>query len=169
MPFLPGDSLLFVVGALWGVGSMSLPLSMGLLTAAAVLGNQTNFSIGRAIGPKVFQWQHSRWLNRAAFHRMHNFHQRHGGITLVAARFMPFLRTFAPLVAGVAKMTRSRFTLYDVSGGALWVDSITTAAYLFGMVSWVKQRLSHIIWAVFLVPGVLILAGALRGRLDKAA
>ena len=121
MPFLPGDSMLFVVGALCGLDLMSLPLAMALLTSAAVLGNQTNYTIGRRVGPRVFSWPQSRWFNRAAFDRMHEFYERHGGITIVAARFMPFLRTFAPFVAGVAQMTRRKFTLYDVSGGALWV------------------------------------------------
>jgi membrane-associated protein len=164
MPFLPGDSLLFVVGALCGVGLMSLPLSMLLLTAAAVLGNQTNYAIGRHIGPRVFQWEQSRWFNRDAFDRMHAFYEQYGGITVVAARFMPFLRTFAPFVAGVAQMTRAKFTLYDVSGGALWVCSLTLAGYLFGNVPWVKQHLSHIIWAMIFIPGLVIIAGALKAK-----
>src|SRR6187431_477484 len=121
MPFLPGDSLLFVVGALCGVGLMSLPLSMALLIAAAVLGNQTNYTIGRAVGPRVFQWEQSRFFNKRAFEQAHAFYERYGGITIVAARFMPFLRTFAPFVAGVAQMTRRKFSFYDVTGGALWV------------------------------------------------
>jgi membrane-associated protein len=107
MPFLPGDSLLFVVGALCGVGLMSYPLSIALLLAAAVLGNQSNYAIGRYFGPRVFQWEHSRLFNRHAFERAHAFYEKYGGITLVVARFMPFLRTFAPFVAGVAQMTRA--------------------------------------------------------------
>ena len=164
MPFLPGDSLLFVVGALCGVGLMSLPLSMALLTAAAVLGNQTNYAIGRHIGPRVFGWQKSRWFNRDAFDRMHAFYERYGGITIVLARFMPFLRTFAPFVAGVAQMTRSKFTFYDVTGGMLWVCGLTLAGYLFGNMPWVKANLSNIIWAMIAVPGLLVLVGALRAR-----
>jgi membrane-associated protein len=164
MPFLPGDSLLFVVGALCGVGLMNLPLAMALLTAAAVLGNQTNYSIGRHIGPRVFQWEHSRWFNRDAFNRMHAFYEQYGGITIVAARFMPFLRTFAPFVAGVAQMTRRKFTFFDVTGGALWVCSLTLVGYLFGNVPWVKQNLSNIIWAMILIPGLVIVAGALKAR-----
>ena len=164
MPFLPGDSLLFVVGALCGVGLMNLPLSMALLTAAAILGNQTNYSIGRHIGPRVFQWEKSRWFNREAFDRMHAFYEQYGGITIVLARFMPFLRTFAPFVAGVAQMTRAKFTFFDVSGGALWVCSLTLAGYLFGNVPWVKQNLSHIIWAMILIPGLVIIAGALKAK-----
>lgn len=164
MPFLPGDSLLFVVGALCGAGLMSLPLSIGLLVAAAVLGNQTNYTIGRHLGPRVFGWEQSRWFNKRAFEQAHAFYETYGGITIVLARFMPFLRTFAPFVAGVARMTRSKFTLYDVTGGTLWVVSITTAGYLFGNVAWVKDHLDKIIWAMILVPGVVVLAGAWRAR-----
>ena len=169
MPFLPGDSMLFVVGALCGVGLMSLPLSMALLTAAAVLGNQTNYTIGRHIGPRVFAWPKSRWFNREAFDRMHAFYEKHGGITIVAARFMPFLRTFAPFVAGVAQMTRRKFSVYDVTGGVLWVCGITLAGYLFGNIPFVKQHLSHIIWAMILLPGMLVLFGAWKARRAPAA
>ena len=164
MPFLPGDSMLFVVGALCGVGLMNLPLSMALLTAAAVLGNQTNYTIGRHLGPRVFAWPQSRWFNREAFDRMHAFYEKHGGITIVAARFMPFLRTFAPFVAGVAQMTRRKFTVYDVTGGTLWVCGITLAGYLFGNIPFVQRHLSHIIWAMILVPGLLVLLGAWKSR-----
>ena len=164
MPFLPGDSLLFVVGALCGVGLMSLPLAMALLTTAAILGDQTNYTIGRYIGPRVFGWQNSRWFNRDAFDRTHAFYERYGGITIVLARFMPFLRTFAPFVAGVAQMTRSKFTFYNVTGGIFWVCSLTLAGYLFGNLPWVKANLSSIIWAMIVVPGLLVLFGAWRSR-----
>ena len=164
MPFLPGDSLLFVVGALCGVGLMSLPLSMVLLTAAAILGDQTNYTIGRHVGPRVFGWQQSRWFNRNAFDRTHAFYERYGGITIVLARFAPFLRTFAPFVAGVAQMTRGKFTFYNVTGGLLWVCSLTLAGYLFGNMPWVQANLSKIIWAMILVPGLLVLLGAWRAR-----
>ena len=120
MPFLPGDSLLFVVGALCGVGLMQYQWAVPLMLLAAVAGNQSNYTIGRALGPKVFQWENSRFFNRRAFDQAHAFYERYGGITIVIARFMPFLRTFAPFVAGVAQMTRSRFTFYDVTGGTLW-------------------------------------------------
>ena len=169
MPFLPGDSLLFVVGALAGAGLMNYPLVMGLLLGAAVLGNQTNYTIGRALGPRVFGWEQSRWFNKRAFEQAHAFYEKYGGITIVAARFMPFLRTFAPFVAGVAAMTRRKFTFYDVTGGALWVGSLVTAGYLFGNIPWVAQNLSKIIWALVLIPGLLILFGAWRARRGRAA
>jgi membrane-associated protein len=169
MPFLPGDSMLFVVGALCGLDLMNLPLAMALLTLAAVLGNQTNYTIGRAIGPRVFAWPQSRWFNRNAFDRMHAFYERYGGVTIVVARFMPFLRTFAPFVAGVAQMTRRKFTFYDVSGGALWVCSLLLAGFLFGNIPLVKQHLSHIIWATILIPGLVVIYGAWRSRRSSAA
>ena len=169
MPFLPGDSLLFVVGALAGAGLMSYPGVMALLLAAAVLGNQTNYAIGRALGPKVFGWEQSRWFNKRAFEQAHAFYEKYGGITIVLARFMPFLRTFAPFVAGVAQMTRRKFTFYDVTGGALWVGSIVTAGYLFGNIPWVAANLSKIIWAMILIPGALIVFGAWRARRRKPA
>jgi membrane-associated protein len=169
MPFLPGDSLLFVVGAMCGVGLMSYPLSTGLLFAAAVLGNQSNYTIGRYFGPKVFQWEDSRFFNKRAFNQAHAFYERYGGITIVAARFMPFLRTFAPFVAGVAQMTRARFTLYDVTGGGLWVGGIITIGFLFGNIPWVKENLDKIIWTMILIPGLLILFGAWKARRSKVA
>jgi membrane-associated protein len=164
MPFLPGDSLLFVVGAMCGVGLMSYPLSVGLLLAAAVLGNQSNYALGRHFGPKVFQWEDSRFFNKAAFDAAHAFYERYGGVTIIAARFMPFVRTFAPFVAGVAKMTRARFTFFDVTGGALWVVGIITIGYFFGNFPFVKAHLDKIIWAMILIPGVVILFGAWKSR-----
>jgi len=168
-PFLPGDSLLFIVGALCGAGLMSLPLAMALLLAAAVLGNQTNYTIGRWFGPRVFQWENSRFFNKRAFEQAHAFYEKYGGITIVLARFMPFVRTFAPFVAGVAQMTRSKFTLYDVSGGALWVCGLTLAGYLFGNLPWVQQHLSKIIWALILIPGLIALLGAWKARREGQA
>jgi membrane-associated protein len=164
MPFLPGDSLLFVVGAMCGVGLMSYPLAVGLLLAAAILGNQSNYTIGRFFGPKVFAWEDSRWFNKKAFNQAHAFYEKYGGITIVAARFMPFLRTFAPFVAGVAQMTRRRFTFFDVLGGSLWVVGIVTVGYFFGNIAWVKLHLDKIIWAMILVPGLFVLLGAWRSR-----
>ena len=168
MPFLPGDSLLFMVGALSAQGLMNLPLAMALLVGAAVLGNQSNYTIGRYFGPKVFQWENSRFFNKRAFEQAHAFYEKHGGITIVAARFMPFLRTFAPFVAGVAQMTRRTFSVYDVAGGTLWVCGITLAGYLFGEIPWVKANLDKIIWAMILVPGLLALFGAWRSRQKQA-
>ena len=164
MPFLPGDSLLFVVGAMCGAGLMSYPLSVGLLLLAAILGNQSNYILGHYFGPKVFGWENSRWFNKKAFDHAHAFYEQYGGITLVAARFMPFLRTFAPFVAGVAQMTRARFTLFDVAGGTLWVGGIVTVGYFFGNIPWVQRHLDKIIWAMIFLPSLLVLAGAWQSR-----
>ncbi len=164
MPFLPGDSLLFVVGAMCGVGLMSYPLSMALLLAAAVLGNQSNYALGRYFGPRVFKWENSRWFNKDAFNSAHDFYERYGGITIVAARFVPFLRTFAPFVAGVAKMSRARFTFFDVTGGGLWVIGIITVGYFFGNIAFVKAHLDKIIWAMIFIPGLLVLLGSWRAQ-----
>ena len=168
MPFLPGDSLLFVVGAMCGVGLMNYPLAMGLLFVAAVLGDQCNYSIGRYFGPKVFKWEQSRFFNKAAFNQAHAFYERYGGITVVAARFMPFLRTFAPFVAGVSEMNRGKFTLYNIGGAFLWVGGIVTAGYLFGNVPFVKANLEKIIWAMILIPGLIVVFGALKARRKSA-
>jgi membrane-associated protein len=169
MPFLPGDSLLFVVGAMCGVGLMDYPLSVGLLLVAAILGDQTNFTIGRYFGPKVFKWENSRFFNKAAFDAAHAYYQRYGGVTIISARFLPFLRTFAPFVAGVAEMPRARFTFFNVVGAALWVGGIVTVGYFFGNFPWVKANLDKIIWAMILIPGLVIVAGALRARYKAAA
>ena len=169
MPFLPGDSLLFVVGALAGAGFMSFPLVVALLFVAAVLGDQLNYSIGRYFGPKVFQWENSRFFNRAAFDAAHNFYERYGGFTIIAARFMPFLRTFAPFVGGVAAMSRSKFTLFNVVGAALWVGGIVTIGYLFGNIPLVKEHMEKVIWAMILIPGVIVLFGAWKARRKATA
>jgi membrane-associated protein len=164
MPFLPGDSLMFIVGALCGAGLMSYTVAVPLLIAAAVLGNQTNYTIGSYVGPRVFQWEQSKFFNKRAFERAHAFYEEYGGITLVAARFLPFLRTFAPFVAGVAQMTRPKFTMYDVTGGTLWVVSLVTAGYLFGNMPWVQTHMSTIIWLMIIVPGLLAFIGAWRTK-----
>ena len=110
MPFLPGDSMLFVVGALCGTATLNLPSVIGLLSIVAIAGDQLNYRIGAHFGPRVFRWEHSRLFNKRAFDQAHAFYERHGAITIIPARFMPFIRTFAPFVAGVAQMDRARFT-----------------------------------------------------------
>ena len=167
MPFLPGDSLLFVVGALCGVGLMNLPLVMVLLCLAAILGDQLNYSIGRYFGPRVFQWENSRFFNKNAFDQAHAFYEKYGGVTIIVARFLPFLRTFAPFVGGVAEMSRSKFTLFNIVGGLLWVVGLTLAGYLFGNLPWVQANLDKIIWAAIFIPGLLVLFGAWRARRAK--
>ena len=169
MPFLPGDSLLFVVGTMCGTGLLDLTTAITLMLVAAIAGNQSNYTIGRYFGPKVFQWEDSRYFNKKAFMQAHEFYERYGGITIVAARFMPFLRTFAPFVAGVAQMTRSKFSFYDVTGGVLWVVGVTLAGYFFGNIEWVKHNLEKIIWAMLLLPGLLAIFGAWKARRSAAS
>jgi membrane-associated protein len=169
MPFLPGDSLLFVVGAMCGVGFMSYPLACAVLIAAAVLGDQCNYSIGRYYGPKVFQWEQSRYFNKRAFDQAHAFYEKYGGITIVVARFMPFIRTFAPFVAGVAEMSRAKFSAWNVGGALIWVLGIVTAGYFLGSFPWVKANLDKIIWAMIFIPGVIVLFGAWRARMRARA
>ncbi|MDO8447993.1 MAG: DedA family protein [Rhodoferax sp.] len=164
MPFLPGDSLLFVVGALCGAGLMSFPVACAVLIAAAVLGDQCNYTIGRYFGPRVFKWENSRFFNKAAFDRAHDFYERYGGITIILARFMPFLRTFAPFVGGVAAMSRVKFTLFNVVGALIWVLGICTAGYFLGSIPWVKTNLDKIIWAMILIPGLVVMFGAWKSR-----
>ena len=169
MPFLPGDSLLFVVGALCGVGLMHLAPSIALLWLAAVLGNQTNYSIGRAVGPRVWRWDQSRWFNRRAFEQAHAFYERYGGITLVAARFMPFLRTFAPFVAGVGRMPYARFFAFSAFGTVLWVGGLVTLGYFFGNVPFIKQNLSVMIIAIIAFSLVPMLIGFIRHKMRPSA
>jgi membrane-associated protein len=165
-PFLPGDSLLFIAGALTVAGSSAGTLNIAtlnlLLIAAAILGNTTNYWIGRYFGPKVFGWEDSRFFNRAAFDKAHAFYERHGGKTIVLTRFLPILRTFAPFVAGVAQMTHARFQAYNIAGGVFWVTSLTLAGYWFGNIPWVKTNLTLIILALIIIPGLPALVAAIR-------
>jgi membrane-associated protein len=141
---------------------------MGVLIAAAILGDQTNYTIGRYFGPKVFRWENSRWFNKAAFDVAHAFYEKHGGITIIIARFMPFVRTFAPFVAGVAAMTRSKFTAYNVIGALIWVISLTVLGFAFGNVPLVKQHMSKVIWALIIIPGLIAIFSGWRAQ-RKAA
>ena len=162
MPFLPGDSLLFVAGAIAGVGGMSLPLLLGLLTVAAVLGDAVNYAVGRALGPKVFGWEQSRFFNKAAFDRTHAFYETYGAITIIVARFLPFVRTFAPFVAGIAQMTYPKFALYNVVGALLWVASLTTLGFLVGNTAWVKAHFQWVTLAFIVIPGLPAVFEVLR-------
>lgn len=168
MPFLPGDSLLFVVGTMCGVGLMQAPLAALVLCAAAILGDQCNYAIGRHLGPRVFQWEQSRWFNRRAFDQAHAFYERHGGFTIVAARFFPFIRTFAPFVAGVAQMDRAKFTAWNVAGALLWVLGVGAMGYFLGSIPLVKAHFEKVIWALIILPGLLALWGAWKSRRQDA-
>lgn len=144
MPFLPGDSLLFIAGAFGASGHIDPVLLAVLLVIAAVTGNTLNYVIGRAIGPKVFS-TNLRFLDRDALMRTHAFYEKHGGKTIVMSRFIPLVRTFAPFVAGVAEMSVARFQLFNITGGLLWVLSLVTAGYFFGNIPMVKEHLNLIV------------------------
>jgi membrane-associated protein len=174
MPFLPGDSLLFVAGTIAAVGGLDLGLLLFLLTVAAILGDAVNYSVGRYFGPKVLGWENSRFFNRDAFDRTHAFYEKHGGITIIVARFMPFIRTFAPFVAGVAAMTYAKFALYNVVGALLWVVSLTVLGYLIGNTPWVKENFEWVTLAMIIIPGLPAVFEVLRHmiyrkRADRAA
>jgi len=167
-PFLPGDSLLFVAGALAATGGMDVHLLAVLLVIAAVLGNTVNYAIGYVIGPRVFHWESSRFFNRKALDRAHAFYEKHGGVTIVITRFVPILRTFAPFVAGIARMTFLRFTMYNLAGGLAWVLSLLYAGYWFGNVPVVKQNLSAVIIGVIVLSIMPLVVEYLRSRLARA-
>lgn len=163
-PFLPGDSLLFVAGAAAATGGMNIWLLAGLLFLAAVLGDNTNYWIGRSIGPRVFRWEESKFFNRAAFDKTHAYFEHHGGKTIIIARFLPIIRTFAPFVAGVARMTYARFLPLDILGGAIWIFSLTFAGYLFGNIPFIKNNLSFVILAIIAVSLMPLFLSWLRHR-----
>lgn len=151
LPFLPGDSLLFVAGLVWHQSGMDVGMLMAVLAVAAIIGNTTNYAIGRALGPKVFQWPDSRFFNRAALEKTHAFYERHGGKTIVASRFLPLFRTFAPFVAGIGAMNFGRFSLFNIAGGLLWVGSLVMAGVLFGNIPVIRNNLSMMVVGIVVV------------------
>ena len=164
MPFLPGDSLLFVAGALAAVGGMNIGVLLAVLVVAAAGGNMLNYHIGRYIGPRVFKWEDSLFFNQAALQKTEAFYEKHGGKTLVLSRFLPLFRTFAPFVAGVGRMDYLRFCFYNLIGAGLWVVSLLMVGYLFGNLAWVKQNLSVVIVGIVVLSLMPVLLGWLRHR-----
>jgi membrane-associated protein len=150
-PFLPGDSLLFVAGAVAAVGGMDLYAVMATLVAAALCGDNVNYFVGRWLGPKVFHYPKSRWFNPAHLQRAHDFYERHGGKTIILARFVPIVRTYAPFVAGVGGMPYPRYIGYCVAGALIWVLSLCTAGYFFGNIPVVKNNLTVVILLIVLL------------------
>jgi membrane-associated protein len=153
-PFLPGDSLLFAVGSLAALGAMDVTTSIVLLIVAAFLGDTVNYWIGHYLGPKVFHEGSSRFLNREYLERTHRFYEKHGGKTIVIARFVPIIRTFAPFVAGIGRMAYSRFMLYNLGGGVLWVLLFVLGGYYFGNLPFVRKNFSLVIIALVVIPGI---------------
>lgn len=164
-PFLPGDSLLFVSGALWAAAGMDVRLLAITLIAAALLGDNCNYFIGRFLGPRVFRWEQSRLFNRRALDRTREFYERHGGKTLVIARYLPLVRTFAPFVAGIGRMHYPRFLSFSIAGAVLWVFSLVGAGYYLGNLPFVKQNLSAIIVGIIIVSLLPLGIEALKHRL----
>jgi len=157
-PILPGDSLLFASGAFAAIGALDVIWLFGLLTVAAVAGDTLNYWIGHYLGPKVFHKKDVRFLNREYLDRTHRFYEKHGGKTIIIARFMPIIRTFAPFVAGIGKMTYMRFIGYNVSGGILWIASFVFGGYFFGNIPMVKRNFTLVIVAIIVLsvmPGVI--------------
>jgi membrane-associated protein len=150
-PFLPGDSLLFAVGALCGTGALDLTTCIVLLLIAAILGDTVNYWIGHWVGPKVFHYQKSRWLNPKHLERTHAFMEKYGGKAIIFARFAPILRTFAPFVAGIGRMTYARFMMYNVVGGIAWVLGFLLVGYFFGGLEVVKRNFTLIILAIIVI------------------
>ena len=163
-PFLPGDSLLFVAGAVAAVGGMNIAILLALLVVAAASGNMLNYHIGRYIGPRVFKWENSLFFNTSALQKTEVFYEKHGGKTLVISRFLPLFRTFAPFVAGVGKMDYLRFCFFNLIGAGLWVISLLLAGYFFGNLPWVKQNLSLVIVGIVLISLLPAFVGWLRHR-----
>jgi membrane-associated protein len=167
-PFLPGDSLLFVAGTLAATGDMRLATLMSVLALAAVLGNQVNYLIGRFFGHKLFANPNSKIFRRAYLDRTHAFYQKHGGKTLIFARFMPIIRTFAPFVAGIGEMSLMRFTLFNLAGSLLWVGLFCLAGYLFGNIPVIRHNLELLVLGIIVVSFLPAIVGIVRHRRSRA-
>ncbi|MBI4349834.1 MAG: DedA family protein [Elusimicrobia bacterium] len=157
-PILPGDSLLFAIGTFCGLGYLDLYLTLGLLSVAAILGDTVNYGVGKYIGPKVFHYENSRIFRKEYLRKTHAFYEKYGGKTIIIARFVPIVRTFAPFVAGVGAMTYGKFLAYNVAGGLLWVFSVTLAGYFFGNIPVVKNNFTAVILGIIFVsvlPGLI--------------
>jgi membrane-associated protein len=161
-PFLPGDSLLFAIGSLAAIGAMRIELAIPLLMCAALCGDNANYWIGRKIGPKVFSKEKSRLFNKEYLDRTHKFYDNHGRKTVILARFLPIIRTFAPFVAGIGKMRYATFLLFSVIGAALWVNLFVLVGFFLGNVRMIKRNFSIVIIALVLIPGIPALVEFVR-------
>ncbi|HEY7903725.1 MAG TPA: DedA family protein [Casimicrobiaceae bacterium] len=163
-PLLPGDSLLFLAGTVVASAGLDVHLLVFILALAAVAGDSLNYAIGRYLGPKVFERPDSRWLRKSYLERTHRFYERYGGVTIIIARFVPIVRTFAPFLAGVGAMSYPRFLTYNVVGGVAWVALLTYAGFFFGNIPWVKQNLTFIVLVIVVVSLVPAIVTFLRER-----
>lgn len=169
-PFLPGDSLLFAIGALCArPDGLNFVLAFFLLWLAAVLGDTVNYWIGAYVGPKVFFKKESRWFNPRHLERTHAFYEKYGGKTIILARFLPIIRTFAPFVAGIGRMTYRRFFAYNVSGGLIWVGLFLIAGHYFGNLPFVRKNFTYVILAIIIISMIPLLTEYLRHRREVKA
>ena len=168
-PFLPGDSLLFVAGAIAATGQMNVYALVVLLSLAAILGNSVNYAIGRWLGKFFAEGGGSRWLNRKHLDKAHAFYERHGGKAVVISRFLPIVRTYVPFVAGMAQMRPREFTMYNVAGAILWVGSLTFAGFFFGNIPWVKGNLTAIIVGIVVVSLLPLVFAYVKSRMASKA
>ena len=167
-PILPGDSLLFAAGAFAAVGVLNPWVLCILLAIAAILGDALNYTIGASIGPKIFRKENVRFLNKEYLLRTHEFYEKHGGKTIIIARFMPIIRTFAPFVAGIGKMTYAHFAVYNITGAVLWVCSFVLGGYYFGNIPVVKRNFTLVIFAIIFIsilPGIIAFFNERRKKL----
>ncbi len=163
-PFLPGDSLLFVAGALAALGGLNVHLLVACLIAAAILGDGVNYGVGRWLGRWILEPGRFRWVRREHFDRAHAFYEKHGGAAIIVARFLPIFRTYVPFVAGLAEMSYPKFTFFNVAGGILWVTSLTYAGYFFGNLPWVRKNLTLIIIGIIVVSLIPVVVAAWKAR-----
>jgi membrane-associated protein len=170
-PFLPGDSLLFAIGALCSIEGtpLSLTLMWAVLIVAAVLGDAVNYSIGAYLGPMVFTSDRSRLLNREHLIRTQVFYAKHGGKTIFLARFVPIIRTFAPFIAGIGRMSYSRFAMWNVSGAVAWVLSMTVSGYFFGQLPWVKENFELVVLAIVAISLLPVVREWWKARRESVA
>lgn len=163
-PFLPGDSMLFAAGAICSLGSMDVMVLMGLLMIAAILGDSVNYAIGKNVGPRLFSSTKSKFLNKQHLDKTHAFYEKHGGKTIILARFMPIIRTFAPFVAGVGSMRYRTFFVYNVVGAIVWVASFTMLGYYFGNQPLVKKNFTLVIGAIIVISVLPAIWEIIRSR-----
>ena len=166
-PFLPGDSLLFIAGALAAAGGMNVNLLVVVLIVAAVLGDAVNFQVGAWLGPKVFKDNEAKYLKRDHLEKAHAFYEKWGGAAIILARFTPFLRTYVPFVAGMARMTYGKFAAYNISGGILWVASLTYIGFFFGNIAWIKANQGFIVIGIIVLSLIPVAIGALKSRAES--
>jgi membrane-associated protein len=168
-PFLPGDSLLFIAGALAAGGGMDVHILVVLLIIAAVLGDAVNYQIGAWLGPRIFKNDDARFLKKAHLEKAHEFYEKWGGAAIILARFTPFLRTYVPFVAGMSRMSYRKFALYNVTGGIAWVASLTYLGYFFGNIPWVKANQGFMVIGIVIVSLIPVLIGVIKSRGNSRA